>query len=70
MRCGAIIHSRSPTHGNRLIVLLCGGDKSAQAKDIQRAKRSFSENGNATLKTTITVMKALGIIPAVRNYDP
>ena len=25
--------------GDRLIVLLCGGDKSTQAKDIQRAKR-------------------------------
>jgi putative addiction module killer protein len=26
-------------HGNTLVILLCGGDKSTQAKDIQRAHK-------------------------------
>ncbi len=30
-------------HGNTIIVLLCGGDKSTQAKDIKTAKRLASE---------------------------
>jgi putative addiction module killer protein len=29
--------------GNTIIVLLCGGDKSTQAKDIKTAKRLASE---------------------------
>ena len=32
--------------------------------------RSFSENGNPTLKTTITVMKALGIALAATALEP
>jgi probable addiction module antidote protein len=33
--------------------------------------RSFSENGNPTLKTTIAVMKALGItLTATQTIDP
>lgn len=30
-------------HGNAIIVLLCGGDKSTQAKDIKTAKRLADE---------------------------
>jgi probable addiction module antidote protein len=30
--------------------------------------RSFSENGNPTLKTTIAVMKALGIEPTAKVH--
>jgi putative addiction module killer protein len=30
-------------HGNSIIVLLCGGDKSTQAKDIKTAKRLATE---------------------------
>jgi putative addiction module killer protein len=30
-------------HGNTLILLLCGGDKSTQAKDIKTAKRLAEE---------------------------
>jgi len=29
--------------GNTVIILLCGGDKRTQAKDIQRAKRLAAE---------------------------
>jgi len=31
------------THGNTLVVLLCGGDKGSQAKDINTAKRLLAE---------------------------
>lgn len=30
-------------HGARLVILLCGGDKSSQQKDIEEAKRTASE---------------------------
>jgi putative addiction module killer protein len=30
-------------HGEHWIVLLCGGDKSSQAKDIERAKEYWAE---------------------------
>jgi hypothetical protein len=57
-----------------VLILLCGGDKDSQARDIERAKimaretgisrealyRAFSDNGNPTLDTLLCVMKAFG----------
>jgi putative addiction module killer protein len=34
--------------GSRIIVLLCGGDKSTQAKDIKASKRIAAEWGDST----------------------
>ncbi|WP_217898663.1 type II toxin-antitoxin system RelE/ParE family toxin [Photorhabdus luminescens] len=31
------------SHGEQLIILLCGGDKSTQSKDIQQAKKIVKE---------------------------
>ncbi|MCW7549614.1 type II toxin-antitoxin system RelE/ParE family toxin [Photorhabdus sp. APURE] len=31
------------SHGEQLIILLCGGDKSTQSKDIQQAKKIIKE---------------------------
>ncbi|GLQ97421.1 type II toxin-antitoxin system RelE/ParE family toxin [Dyella mobilis] len=33
--------------GNTVYLLLCGGDKSSQGKDIQKAKKIFAANVNA-----------------------
>ena len=39
IHCGPGYRVYFQRRGNTLIVLLCGGDKSKQAKDIKRAKR-------------------------------
>ncbi len=95
VHCGAGYRVYFQKRGATIIVLLCGGSKSTQAKDIKAGKkgtegisfipsvpflakgmaqisgqtglsreqlyRSFSERGNPTLKTTLAVIKALGI---------
>jgi DNA-binding phage protein len=55
--------------GKEIIVLLCGGDKASQGKDIEKAKelnlnrkglyKAFSEKGNPSFFTVVKVLDNL-----------
>ena len=40
---GAVYRVYCGRHGKAVVILLCGGDKSTQARDIRRAKELWSE---------------------------
>ena len=56
-------HGRQAAHALGVVARAKGMAQIAQQTGLSREQlyRSFSENGNPTLKTTIAVMKALGI---------